>query len=131
MSTSKKVSKFVAANLKKLNKTEKEVQQEKIERFVEDAIIEAETQIAIIKTSTLPILENELKRLEINLKREKDNFEEARFSVANSFTEYVSKRERVLDEIDGINALISHKKEDSENAKAELATLESILEDLK
>lgn len=42
-----------------------------------------------------------------------------------------NKRERVLDEIDGINALISHKKEDIENAKAELATLESILEDLK
>lgn len=131
MSTSKKVSKFVAANLKKLNKTEKEVQQEKIERFVEDATIEAETQIAIIKTSTLPRLENELKRLEINWKREKDNFEDVRFSVANSFAEYVSKRERVLDEIDGINALISHKKEDIENAKAELATLELILEDLK
>lgn len=131
MSTSKKVSKFVAANLKKLNKTEKEVQQEKIERFVEDAIIEAETQIAIIKTSTLPRLENELKRLEINWKREKDNFEEARFSVANSFAEYVSKRERVLDEIDAVNTLISYKKEDIENAKAELATLESILEDLK
>ena len=131
MSTSKKVSKFVAANLKKLNKTEKEVQQEKIERFVEDAIIEAETQIAIIKTSTLPRLENELKRLEINLKREKDNFEDVRFSVANSFAEYVSKRERVLDEIDGINASIFYKKAGIGDARAELATLELILEDLK
>ena len=64
--TNKTMSKFVAENLKKFNKTEAEQQQEKIERFIEDSIIEAETQIAIVRTSQIPHLQNELKRLEVS-----------------------------------------------------------------
>lgn len=127
----KKMSKFVAENLKKFNKTEAEQQQEKIERFVEDSIIEAETQIAIVKTSRIPHLQNELKRLEINLKRAHQNYEESRFATASSFSSYVEKRENALDLIESAESTIQVKKQQIQEAENELRSLESILGDLK
>ena len=128
---SKPKSKFVSENLKKLNKSEKEVQEESIVRFVEDAIIEGETQISYIRTNRIPTLQHEVKRIEVSLERANKDYEEARFSTASNFTEYVSKREEALDRIDEIKHQLSSKKAEIAQAEAELSTLEAILEDLK
>lgn len=129
--TNKTMSKFVAENLKKFNKTEAEQQQEKIERFIEDSIIEAETQIAIVRTSQIPHLQNELKRLEVNLKRAQQKYEESRFALASSFSTYVEKRENALDLIEEAESAIQSKKHEIQTAENTLKSLESILGDLK
>jgi hypothetical protein len=124
-------NKFVTKVLANLNKTEKELQKENIERFVEDSIVEAETAIAMVKTSKIPGYQNELKRLEVQLQRAKDNFEIVRFSTNTSFASYVAQRESALDNIEEVENKIQSKLNDINDAEAELKTLESILADFK
>ena len=126
-----KTNNFVEKSLATLNKTEKELQRENIERFVEDATIEAETAIALVKTSKIPGYQNELKRLENELKRAKENFEKSRFSTNSSFAGYVAQRESNLDAIDTVEERIAAKKQDITNAESELKTLEAILADFQ
>ena len=130
MST-KKQSKFVAAVVKGLEKTEKDVAIEKAERFVEDATIDCETEISIIKTSKLPKLEGELKRAKINLQRAEDTFETVRFSIASNLESYVMNREHALDKIDEAKEVIKNIESQLADENAQLIVYTEILADLK
>jgi len=125
-----KTSKFVQAVVKGLNKTEKDVAIEKAQRFVEDAIIDCETEISLIKTSKLPKLEGELKRAKIKLTRAEENFETVRFSVASNLDAYIETRENALDSIDSCKLEIKTIGDAIADENTQLASYEAILADL-
>jgi len=127
---STKTSKFVNLVVKGLNKTEKDVAIEKAQRFVEDAIIDCETEISLIKTSKLPKLEGELKRAKAKLVRAEENFETARFSVAINLDAYIQVRENALDSIDSCKQEIKSIEDAIAEENAQLKSYEEILADL-
>ena len=79
------MNKFVKAVLAELNKTEQQKQQESVEEFVESAVIDCTTQIALQETSELPRAEMRVRKAENDLATAKKAFEKARFSIASSF----------------------------------------------
>ncbi len=121
---------FKETVLKGLNKSEKELQEEQVDIFIEDSTIECEMQIALYKTSLIPTKEIELKREKAKLAKVKKELVNARFSVAYNFKDYVgginSKKETILvHEIRVATDTASIKQ-----LKAEMKEYENILKDL-
>jgi len=116
--------------LKGLNKTEKERQEEAVQTFIDDSIIECETQIALLETSYLPKAQNELKRANNSLDKAKKAYEDVKFSTYPSFEEYVEAREDALDNIDDAEGRVKSAENDIENINKQIAKFKEILSDL-
>ena len=71
-----KTLKFVTTVLKSMNKTEKDVQTEKVTAFVEDSTIECQQQISTLETSVLPGLRLKLKREQNNLDKTEEHIQD-------------------------------------------------------
>ena len=125
-----KTLKFVTTVLKSMNKTEKDVQTEKVTAFVEDSTIECQQQISTLETSVLPGLRLKLKREQNNLDKANKNYETVKYSVAHSFSAYVSNREDALDRIDSVKNTIKQIETEIANEEAQLAMFSTILADL-
>jgi len=131
MSTTTPTSNFVTKALALANKSEDQIQNEKFTEFAENAIIDIEQKIANIKTGDIPRLEGDLKRAEVRVKKSKENFENAKFTIASSTSAYLQNRESALDAVELGEASIVQIKESISSKKKELALFEEVLTDLK
>ena len=84
---------FISVVLNKLNKTEKQQQQENVERFAEDAAIDCSEQISAL-TADIHRANNSVSRAEKAVVRAEEELKESKYTVAKDFTSWV----------DGINA---------------------------
>ena len=125
-----KTLKFVTENLKNLNKTEKELQTEKITAFVEDATIDCSQQISTLETSTIPSLKLKLQREQNALKKAEKAYEVARFAIADDFDCYVSKRELALDNVDAAKKVLASIQQSLDEEIKQLEGFKNILADL-
>jgi len=116
--------------LKGLNKTEKERQEEAVQTFIDDSIIECETQIALLETSSLPKAQNELKRANNSLEKAKKLYEEQKFSTASNFEEYVEAREIAEDHLSYCEDNVKKAENDIQNINKQIAKFKEILSDL-
>lgn len=128
-----KTNKLVSNVIKEANKSEKDLLQEKATAFVENAIIEAELQIAMNKTGTLPQKELELKRANIDLKKAEANLLSMRFSmpVNSSFVSYTENIYKAKEQISNCKLVVETIKESITDIKATITSFESILADLQ
>lgn len=123
-------NKFVAAVLKELNKSEQDKQLESVQEFVENSVIECETQIALLKTAELPKAQQQLKKAQNQLVQAEKAFEKARFSMSSSFDSYVENREFALDRVDDAKQAVAEAEQVIKNVQTRIATFEEILADL-
>jgi hypothetical protein len=128
--TTTKGTKFVTTVLANLNKTEKELQKESVESFVEDATIECNTQISHLETAVLPKAKLDLTRAENKLTKAKKAYDVVRFSTATNFEQYVQNREKAEDEIESAQNSVNSVKEEITEAERQLAKYQEVLADL-
>jgi len=79
---------FITVVLGKLNKSEKQIQQESVERFVEDATIDCEEQISAL-TAEIHRAKNNVTRLEKAVARAKEALNNTKYSTASNFAAWV------------------------------------------
>lgn len=126
-----KETSFVGKVLAGLNKTEAQLQEEKVVAFVEDSIIECNAQIAYYKTSLIPSKELEIQRTKQNLVKAEKAYEEAKFSISNDFNNYIEKRNYAKRVIDESKSRVSTKEAELSRLQAELKAFEEVLADLQ
>lgn len=122
---------FVAKVLANLNKSEAELQEEKVIAFVEDATIECEAQIANYKTSLIPGKQLEIKRLEKEVEKSEKNYEEVKFKLYGSFSSYIDSRNVAEQAIYSAKMRLSGRVAELEMLNEELSKFEAVLADLK
>ena len=122
-------NKFVKAVLAELNKTEQQKQQESVEEFVESAVIDCTTQIALQETSELPRAEMQVRKAERDLETAKKALVKARFSTSSNFDSYLSNREYALDQVEEAEMFLKSAKQAVSDVKAQIATLKDVLAD--
>lgn len=132
MSTETKTvqNKFVAANLAELNKSEQEKQLEVIQEFVDNATIDCQEQLSLLKTGELPRAQQQLKKAQNQLSQAEKAFEKSRFSMSSSFDSYVANRESALDRVEDATQAVAEAEQTIKNVQARIATFEEILADL-
>ena len=123
-------NKFITIVLGNLNKTEQDIQKEKVEIFVEDSIIECQQQIATLETSEIPHLKLKLQREEKNLEKAKKNYDNARFSIASNFDNYVINRNKAQIAIEEAESVLDAIKSNIHDREQELEGYKEILKDL-
>lgn len=121
---------FVEKNLAELNKSEDVKQREAIQEFVDNATIEANTQITLIETSELPKLQQKLKKAQLAQTKAEKAFEKARFTMSYSFEAFVGTREQALDAIEKAKDSVDAVNEEISDANNKLAQFKEILADL-
>lgn len=126
-----KETSFVKKVLAGLNKTEAQKQEEAVVAFVEDAIIDCQTQIAHLTTSLIPTKELEIVRLKKDLEKAEKNFEIARFSIASSFNGYITNRNDAQYIISEVKSRIASKESQLNQLNSELKAFEEVLADLQ
>lgn len=114
-----------------LNKSEAQVQEEKVVAFIEDAQIECNAQIAYLKTSSIPSKELEITRLKNELSKAEKAFESARFSISSTFASYVTKRNEAQQAISNAANKIVGREIELARLQAELVAFEEVLKDLQ
>lgn len=122
---------FVDRAMQDLNKSEKDLQKEKVEDFVAQAQIDAETQIGLLKTSELPGLQLKLKKANNSLDKAQKEYEKARFSLATDFKRYVENRQRAKDNVEEATEYVSTIEAEIKAKQYQLASFEEILVDLQ
>lgn len=125
-----KLSNFTSRVLKDLNKTEKQLQEESVENFRLDAIIDTKMCISTLETATIPRLNNDLIRAQRNLETAEKEYEKARFSTANNYNTYLSNRNAALGDIRGFTDNVSYVKSQIREEEKQLAMYKEILADL-
>lgn len=125
-----KPNKFVEAVLKQLNKSDADKQLESVVNFVETAKIEADTQLALLKTSVLPTAELKFRKAEQAKAKAEASVESARFSIAGSYEAYVSARNTAEAASDRASADVISAQKEIDNAKKQIAKTEAIIADL-
>lgn len=127
------MSKILEQTLAGINKTEVEVITEKVRNLIEDSIIECESQISHLKTSTVPSLENKLKRANKELEKANKNLETIKFNFANvtSFENYIGLRESAQDKVDYQTDLVSDIQIELKKTNTQISKFEEVLADLK
>lgn len=124
------MSKFVTTVLANLNKSEDVKQQEAVQAFVDDAVIEVNTQIAQLETSTLPSLKLKLTREQKSLEKAQKAFETAKFSTSYSFESYLQNRSYAKNEVENVQDNISDIEAEVKNTESQIAEFKEILTDL-
>ena len=125
-----KLSNFTSRVLKDLNKTEKQIQEESVENFRLDAIIDTKMCISTLETATIPRLNNDLIRAQRNLETAEKDYEKTRFSTANNYNTYLSNRNSALGDIRGFTDDVSYVKSQIREEEKQLAMYKEILADL-
>ena len=125
-----KLSNFTSRVLKDLNKTEKQLQEESVENFRLDAIIDTKMCISTLETATIPRLNNDLIRAQRNLETAENDYEKTRFSTANNYNTYLSNRNSALGDIRGFTDDVSYVKSQIREEEKQLAMYKEILADL-
>lgn len=122
------ITNFETKCLAKLNRTEKEIQQDKVRTFIKRSQIDVQQQIGIRKNK-LANLELDLE-LGINeLEQAKEQFETARFTLANDFSEYISKRNTADQKVDEKKQNVVCIGGKIEQVKEEIEKLNEVLSD--
>jgi hypothetical protein len=122
---------FIQKVLTGLNKTEAQKQEDTVKAFVEDSIIDCQSQIAHLKTSLIPSKELEIVRLKNDLAKAEKNYETARFSIASNFNNYIEKRNYANNAISEVESRIASKQSQLAQLNAELVAFEEVLTDLQ
>ena len=132
MATTKQ-NKFLATALTEHGKTEIDNLTEKVTTFVEDSIIECESQISERNTRSIPSKKMELKRATAELTEENKNHEKLRFSVPSggSFAAYLKHLNDSKRKIESLERNCENIKNEISLIEKEVKGFESILEDLK
>lgn len=125
-----KLSNFTSRVLKDLNKTEKQIQEESVENFRLDAIIDTKMCISTLETATIPRLNNDLIRAQRSLEIAEKDYEKAKFSTANNYNIYLSNRNAALGDIRGFTDNVSYVKSQIREEEKQLAMYKEILADL-
>lgn len=126
-----KTSRFITAIIEDCNKSEQDLLIEEATIFIEDSIVECETQISLIQTSLLPNLMNKRTRANNELAKAQIAFGKSRFKTANTFTEYVMYRTRLEQNVDNAMNTVNDIETEIEEANQQLEKYEEILKDLK
>lgn len=121
---------FIEKALADLNKSDADLQREKLEMFVENSVIECETQIGLIKTSKIPTLQVELKRAENELKQANAAYDKVKYTMTSSFESYVSARNEATKKINKAEDKVASIKTDIQAAETLLESFVEILSDL-
>lgn len=126
----KQLSKFAQINVVELDKTDRDKKIEQIEEFVATAKIEAETQLALLKTSVLPTANLESKKALANLNAANAAFEKARFTVADHFTGYITKRNDAKKAIVAAQKVYDDSLKTIADTEKKISEFNAVLEDL-
>lgn len=124
------MSKFVTTVLANLNKSEDVKQQEFVQSFVDDAVIEVNTQIAQLSTSTLPSLKLKLTREQKSLEKAQKAFEVAKYSTASNFEQYLQNRSYAKNNVADVKDNIADIQAEITQTEAQLTEFQEILKDL-
>jgi len=117
-------NKFVAAVLKTVNKDEKQIQKEKIEQFAQEALIDAQLELANVETGDLQKAKLKLARNQNQVVKAKKAFEESRFRTDKNFESYLAFREQARKKVYEAEQEVSQ-------TEAEIKTFEDTIEQLK
>lgn len=126
-----KTSRFITAIIEDCNKSEQDLLIEKATIFIEDSIVECETQISLIQTSLLPNLMNKRTRANNELSKAHTAFGKSRYKTANTFSEYVHYRTITEQNVDNAMNRVREIETEIEEANEQLEKYEEILNDLK
>jgi len=107
------------------NKTEQEKQSEKVEKFIEDSIIDCEEQINS-RESDIKRAEGAIKSATRDLERAQANLEVVKYSTASNFQEYLHNLSTANSKIDQARWNL----EGAEEVKAELEKEKTQLEEV-
>ncbi len=130
MGTPKK-SKFLVTALANANKTKDEVIAEEVQDFVENSIIEIDTQIASRETNAIPMKELELKKAKAELTKAEKYLEKARFSTSSSFEYYLENLNDAKRNLSVANAEIERINGEIKDLKDEVTSFKEILADFQ
>lgn len=130
MATSKK-SKFLQTALANVNKTKDEVIAEEVQDFVENSIIEIETQIASRQTNSIPMKELELKKAKSELVKAEKKLTTTRFSIYSSFEYYLERLNSAKSEVSEAEATIVRVNADIKELEGEVISFKEILADFQ
>lgn len=132
MATTKKGT-FVQKVLGTLNKTEKQKQQESVEEFVKDAIIETQSQISTLEVSELAKANLELERAQNALNKAKSAKEAVKYSIPDSglFEDYFYQQEQARKSVYNAEQNVKSKEAAIEVINSKLEVFKEILETLK
>jgi len=128
--TAKVAQTFLSKVLSNINKSDDQIQQEVITDRIEDFKVDCKSQIALIETSTIPGLTNDLTRATRNLKKEKADLESTKLDVVNnkSFEQYVLALYNADMSVDNAASTVSSIKEAIANANAQCVKFKEILD---
>lgn len=124
-----KSSDFLSRVLETVNKSESEVQKEVLTDRIEDFKVECETQIARIKTSSIPGYQNDLKRAKRDLEKSQLALESAKLDIISntSFATYCGCLNLAEQNIDDDKSKISKIESNLEYAEKQLSKYKEIL----
>lgn len=129
MSTTKKQLSFEEKVLANLNKSEKDLQKEKVAEFKQDAIIETETQISTLKVSELAKANLELDRAKNALEKAKANQEKVKYAIpsSGSFSDYFNTQEEAREQVFKAELLVDSKVTNISIIEEKIKVFENIL----
>lgn len=115
--------------MKELNKTDQEQQQEDVKAWIENAVIECQTQIQLISTCEIPKKELELKKAKNEYDAAKKNLEKSRFTISSSFETYIHNKNKAQELVSNCMANCMSIKIQIMDLQAQLEAYEEVLAD--
>jgi hypothetical protein len=128
VTTKNSLNNFVNRVLSSLNKTDAQKQQESVERFLENAVIDCQEQISL-READIQRKEVSIRRAQQNLANAEKDLENARFSIPadgnfSSYVDGINKAKEVLERCSGACLNVEFEKELLEE---EITSLKEIL----
>jgi len=124
-----KTSKFLSNALAAANQTEDEKITDAVTTFVEDSLIEIDTQISTREVQDIPQAKLALKRTEQALTKAQKAFEDTRFAVRPYFRDYLTDRNTAKTEVKRLEAQVESEKEAISDIEAEVEEFKAIKAD--
>lgn len=125
----KTVNPILAATLREANKTEKDRLVEKVEQFLEVAIIDCKQQIGERETSVIPRIVLQLKKAEQDLNKAKKDLQKAELSIPddNDFKTYLENIAEAEEKVYKAEQAIEEYEYDIEVVKKQVEKLKVVL----
>jgi FKBP-type peptidyl-prolyl cis-trans isomerase len=111
------------------NQTEDEKITQEVTTFIEDSIIEIETQIATREVQEIPKAKLDMKRTKAELAKAEAEFEKTRFAVSKDFSSYLTKRNAAKEKVEILSNQLEEDKERIADIEAEVEEFKQILTD--
>jgi hypothetical protein len=124
---SKSKANFVTKVLASFNKTEAQKQQESVERFLENSVIDCQEQIST-RDADIKRADVAITRANTELSRAEANLETSKFSVASNFEEYIKILNVARQKVSQAKFEVSVAEKNKAVLEAERATLVEVLE---